>query len=250
MSSPMPVGSPSPSQPGHPYPQAAGPWYPVVPAQRTASPILPGQPIAPPVQPIAPGQLVGPPVVPAQRNVPPAGLDETASPRAIIRREKTRTRLMSLAGVVLFVLFGGTLLATVAPSSPDAAITAATTARTEHAIYGWYNGGGKVILGALQDDMHSMNVAMGGGDLSGVAESCGRMRDDVEAAQRFAPMPDAVAGPHFAAALGHFAQGSANCIDAVAAQDLGLMTRAGDEFSAGSDEINQLDARLLQVAGS
>jgi len=174
-------------------------------------------------------------------------LDGSAPASAIIRRERRRSGLVSLAVAGLCVLFAAALLAVLPALAPASA--PGPSLATAEAITDWYDGGGKVILGALHSDLRNMNIAMTGNDLAGVASACGKLQGDVSAAQRFTPMPDTVARMHFAAALDHFGQGSASCLAGVGQMDLTLMSQAGDEFKAGSDQITLLNARLVQVSG-
>lgn len=194
------------------------------------------------------------PFVPVQQTAPPAGLEGPLGPHpwAPPPRPRSRTALFVVGGVftVLALLTGaGVLLSVLTGAAPSTAPpgSAPVTAPTQvQAIGAWYRGGGRQILGDLAQDFQNAGTAT---STESLRAACTGLRGHVEAAQAYAPIPDAEAHRHFATALERFAVGAGDCLAGINGASPQLIDKAGDELAAGTRSLGESTQRIASLAG-
>lgn len=115
------------------------------------------------------------------------------------------------------------------------------------AIAAWVSGSGETDLETLAEDFTDLEQAAAASQLPAMATGCARLRTDVEAAQRHAPVPDASAQQSWAAALSLYDRGARDCVAGTTRFDPRLLGRASDEIISGSDRLQQLIDRLNEI---
>ena len=219
-------------------PQGGGSPYPFIPAQQ-AGPRAGGPPF---------------PFIPVQQTAPPAGLEGPLGPHPWAPpppRPRSRTALFVAAGVAGFlavIATAGVLLSALAGSTTPPAIgpdTAPTGQTQVQAIGSWYRGGGRQILGDLAQDFQNAGSAT---SAEALRMACVGLQGHVEAAQAYAPIPDAEAHRHFATALDRFALGANDCLAGISGTDTRLINKAGDELAAGTRSLGESTRRIASLA--
>jgi hypothetical protein len=147
--------------------------------------------------------------------------------------------LLTGAGVLLSALTG-------APTTAPPGSVPVTAPTQVQAIGEWYRGGGRQILGDLAEDFQNAGTAT---SAEGLRAACTGLRGHVQAAQAYAPIPDAEAHRHFAAALDRFAVGAGDCLAGLNGASPGLIDKAGQELAAGTQSLGESTRRIASLAG-
>ncbi|HKS98160.1 MAG TPA: hypothetical protein VJT31_01405 [Rugosimonospora sp.] len=240
------MGYLDPRDPRYNAPQPTG-WQPPPPQYPPQGPYQqPGYPPPPP-----PGYGPPPYAPPGPFGAPP----QPAPPK-----KSTSMVLLICAVAVLAICGAGIAVALVlasthhganpaTQSSQAASAQPTSTAAIRAAIVAWNNNGGKDKLDALDKDSQALATAAGKTDIAGLKAACSALEADVADAQAYAPIPDAIAQQHWAAALADYGQSAADCVAAADALDATRMTKAGTEMRQGTTEIQVVTARLKVLSG-
>ena len=157
--------------------------------------------------------------------------------------------------------------ATAAPNAPahvTAARTSATPAQPEPAaapataqptptlvveVAAWVAKGGEKQLTTLGTDFGALEKAANAADMTTMGAGCVQLREDVQSAQAYAPIPDASAQRNWAAALAAYERGATDCVNGTGASNVDMITQAANEIMAGSASLDKVTARLNEIAG-
>jgi hypothetical protein len=148
------------------------------------------------------------------------------------RVRKVLLGITGLVGMFMFLVFGGFALTTSSSTS----------------IGAWRDGGGLDRLTALSKDLAATEHAAQAADVAGVSTACRSLQSDTEAAQAYAPIPDAEAQAHWAAALAHLARASTNCVAAIRDRDSALFVQASEELAVVPADVSQVINRLVTLS--
>ncbi|WP_143120706.1 hypothetical protein [Actinacidiphila alni] len=152
------------------------------------------------------------------------------------------------AAAALAVLAGGSLAAcgSDAKASDAGADAVATTPTTMPA---WYAAGGGTHMTTVSRDTTTVDDDASAKDTTSLGTDCVTLLTDVQAAQIFAPAPDADTQQHWSDALDRLAQSAADCRDGVTRSDSALIAKAAKERRAGSTELNQAMKSAAALSG-
>jgi hypothetical protein len=162
-------------------------------------------------------------------------------------------RLALSAAMVAFVTLG------VAAGTADAAVAAGPRAGVVRvnppdpalaaAVATWVTNGGEADLDALGSDFTALEQAANASDLASMSAGCTQLQSDVEAAQQYDPIPDPQAQHDWSAALAEYARGATDCVAGADTSNVDLITKASQEITAGSTDLDRVTARLNVIAG-
>lgn len=150
------------------------------------------------------------------------------------------------------------------PSQPDAAATPAIASRPDPAavpatgsptsplvaeVAAWVANGGEKQLTTLGTDFGALEKAANTTDLTTMGAGCVELRNDVESAQAYAPIPDASAQRSWADALAAYERGAIDCVNGTGAADVDMITQAANEIMVGTADLDNVTTRLSEIAG-
>jgi hypothetical protein len=115
------------------------------------------------------------------------------------------------------------------------------------AIAGWFTKGGDKRVTALQTDFEAIARAATATDLAAVKSSCATLKSDVDAAQAYAPLPDARAQKSWAASLELYEKAALDCVAGAGKADTQLLLKSNDEMTQGSKELTTATERIQQI---
>ena len=115
------------------------------------------------------------------------------------------------------------------------------------AISNWYRDGGRTRMTDLVNDMSAVSVDADSLKYTAVVTDCGRLRDDVDAARGYGPIPDAQSQQHWSAALTHLRAASTACVRGAGDMDTNQMLTAASQMDAASAEMVQVTDRIRQL---
>jgi len=127
----------------------------------------------------------------------------------------------------------------VAAPSPDPQLQAA--------VADWFTKGGDKRLTALQTDFESIAKAATATDLPAVKRSCTTLKSDVDAAQAYAPLPDAQAQKSWAASLDLYEKAALDCVAGAEKSDAQLLMKSTDEMTQGSKQLTTATERIQDI---
>ncbi|NUR69218.1 MAG: hypothetical protein HOU81_00100 [Hamadaea sp.] len=146
---------------------------------------------------------------------------------------------LSIALVTGASLLLGPVAAPVADPSTDPQV--------RQAIADWFTKGGEKRLTALQSDFETIAKAATATDLPAVEASCGTLKSDVDAAQAYAPLPDAQAQKSWAASLDLYEKAALDCVAGADQADAQLLLKSNDEMTQGSRQLAAATARVQDI---
>ncbi|NUO58358.1 MAG: hypothetical protein HOV78_16945 [Hamadaea sp.] len=120
-------------------------------------------------------------------------------------------------------------------------------AQLQQAISDWFTKGGDKRLTALQNDFEAIAKAATATDLPAVEASCTTLKTDVDAAQAYAPLPDARAQKAWAASLDLYEKAALDCVAGADQADAQLLLKSNDEMTQGSQELSKATARVQEI---
>jgi hypothetical protein len=107
----------------------------------------------------------------------------------------------------------------------------------------WVLGGGTDQMSKLTDDFTAV-----GDKTVDLRTGCVAIQQDVESAQAYPPIPDALAQADWAASLAAFARGATDCISGVDTHSSTVIRRATSEFQQGNVKLTATIDRLNALA--
>lgn len=135
------------------------------------------------------------------------------------------------------------------PSSPGARTTTPAPVGPGPAVAAWARSGGQGHVNNLLADFNDLQTAAQAADPPQVRAVCVRLQGHVEAAQAYTPIPDGTAQAAWSAALAQYARAATDCIAGIDAGDSDLITRSGQELTAGTTQIRVVSDRMKALAG-
>ncbi|MFC4133968.1 hypothetical protein ACFOZ4_25435 [Hamadaea flava] len=117
----------------------------------------------------------------------------------------------------------------------------------QQAIADWFTHGGDKRLTALQNDFEAIAKAATATDLPAVKAGCSTLKSDVDAAQAYAPLPDAQAQKFWAASLDLYEKAALDCVAGAEKADSRLLLKSNDEMTQGSRELSRATARVQEI---
>ena len=140
---------------------------------------------------------------------------------------------------------GISLLGGAAP--PAATAPSPSDAQLEAAIADWFTKGGDKRVLALQTDFEAIAKAAGAIDIPAVKTSCSTLKTDVDKAQAYAPLPDALAQKSWAASLDLYEMAALDCVSGADKVDADLLLKSNDEMLQGSKELGKATERIEAI---
>jgi len=140
---------------------------------------------------------------------------------------------------------GISLLGGAAP--PAATAPSPSDAQLEAAIADWFTKGGDKRVLALQTDFEAIAKAAGAIDIPAVKISCTTLKTDVDKAQAYAPLPDALAQKSWAASLDLYEMAALDCVSGADKVDADLLLKSNDEMLQGSKELGKATERIEAI---
>lgn len=120
---------------------------------------------------------------------------------------------------------------------------------TSASMPAWYGGGGSTHMTAVSRDVTSVGDDSAAGDIPSMGTDCATLLTGVQAAQVYAPAPDAVTQQHWSAALDSLAQSAADCADGATRSDSDLIAKADRERRTGSADLRIAMERAADLGG-
>ena len=111
----------------------------------------------------------------------------------------------------------------------------------------WYVGGGRALLTAIGQDSTNIGSAASNADETALSTACIGLEVDVVKAQAYSPLPESATQTEWAAALTSYSDAASDCAAGIASQDSSLLSRSGDELTAGTSAVDVITARIKEL---
>ncbi len=137
--------------------------------------------------------------------------------------------------------------ATVKPSpiiAPSPVEPSPTAASELGALDAWGNGGGRALFIKFGNDFAPISAALDARDFAALRKACVTLQSDVKAAQQYPQIPVASVQQPWGKQLALEARSSADCISAVDAGNIDLITRSAAEITSAGRYTDQVTAAI------
>jgi len=134
-----------------------------------------------------------------------------------------------------------------AATAPGPSAPSPSDAQLEAAIADWFTKGGDKRVLALQTDFEAIAKAAGAIDIPAVKISCTTLKTDVDKAQAYAPLPDALAQKSWAASLDLYEMAALDCVSGADKVNADLLLKSNDEMLQGSKELGKATERIEAI---
>jgi hypothetical protein len=137
-----------------------------------------------------------------------------------------------------------------APSAAPAATTAPATDNTAQAVADWWNGGGKSDLQAVTAALDAAGADGTAGNLSAMAQDCGRLSTAIANLQAIGPMPYHPAEKWLAKALALWSESAAQCQAGASSDNAESLEQATIEMNKGNNDLGRATSAIDRLSGS